>query len=585
MFLCFKFSPRDPAAPPAADRIDGQRWTLEIVRSTDAGPWYPQLVGQQSETGYRFFAGRLAGQTVSRALPSFAPLVSAASDWNFSSGEPDGSWIALKFDRREDTLSIASDLFLLQRWYYACRGQTWFLANSLRFLHRCMGGCEIDWRGAPYILGWTYLPGKFTPLRDVFGLRSGEVLTIAQGRGEVTRRAELPVHPRAARAEDSKISAEIHSALRTAVAAEIAGAERLVLPLSGGIDSRFLLAFALSLIRAECVTTITFGHPSSLDFRIGTALARKLGVPSVALPMDERPVNVLLAENFDSAEGMYSAWPDYPVRPYREALPDQSLVLSGYIGDFVFGSYDLSDEERQAKVYADALVTHVEDAVVVCSRDVVRPLLTDGDLDPFRMLADLRARADSDWPSTCHRWTYENCLMNRTNFALEVHRDRAFYLAPYVHRGVLDVAYSLPPESRFRERAFFRALHDCEPSLYAFPATSNFGFPLGRRGPIPFLTRACRKSLNLVDQAVGEPWGKLLYHHPRGNYAHPRELSRPCHRAYVLECLTDLCEIPVFRRAALDDLRHRYMRNRITDWRILRGLLTLHQWLLHYQKP
>lgn len=570
--------------PPSADRIDGQLWALDIVRSTDEGPWYPQIAEQRSETGYRFFAGRLAGQTDSRELPSLTPSGSAASDWNFSSGERDGSWIALKFDRRADTLSIASDLFLLQRWYYACRGQTWFVANSLRFLHRSMGGCEIDWRGAPYLLGWTYLPGKFTPLIDVFSLRSGEVLTIAQGRGEVTRRAELPVHPRAARAADSEISAEIHSALQNAVAAELAGVERLVLPLSGGIDSRFLLACALSILPAERITTVTFGHPSSLDFRIGTALARKLGVPSVALPMDERPVDVLVAENFASAEGMYSAWPDYPVRPYREALGDQCLVLSGYIGDFVFGSYDLSQQERQAKAYADALVAHVEDTVVVCSPDVVRPFLTDGDLDPFNMLSDLRARADAEWPSTYYRWTYENCLMNRTNFALEVHRDCAFYLAPYIHRGVLDVAYALPPESRFRERAFLRALRDCEPNLYGFPTTSNFGFALDKRGPLPVLTRAWRKSLSLADQALAAPWGRLLYQHPRENYAHPRELSRPCHRQHVLRCLSELREVSVFRAAALDDLRDRYVKNRVTEWRVLRGLLTLHQWLLQYQR-
>jgi hypothetical protein len=584
MFLCFKFSLRNPAAPPAADRINGKLWALDIVRSTDEGPWYPQIAEQRSETGYRFFAGRLAGQTDSRELPSLTPSVSAASDWNFSSGEPDGSWIALKFDRREDTLSIASDLFLLQRWYYACRGQTWFVANSLRFLHRSMGGCEIDWRGAPYLLGWTYLPGKFTPLIDVFSLRSGEVLTIAQGRGEVTRRAELPVHPRAARAANSEISAEIHSALRNAVAAELAGVERLVLPLSGGMDSRFLLACALSILPAERITTITFGHPSSLDFRIGTALARKLGVPSVALPMDERPVDMLLAENFASAEGMYSAWPDYPVRPYREALGDRSLVLGGYVGDVVFGSYDLAEPELRAAVPTAVLTAQVERTAFFCPPESVRVLMTDSNLDPLDMFTELRAQASSGWPQTYHRWMYENHQMNRTNFALEVHRDCAFYLAPYIHRGVLDVAYALPPESRFGERAFFRALRDCEPNLYGFPTSSNFGFPLDKRGPLPVLTRAWRKSLSLADQALAAPWGRLLYQHPRENYAHPRELSRPRHRQHVLRCLSELRDVPIFRAAALDDLRDRYVKNRVTEWRVLRGLLTLHQWRFQYQR-
>jgi hypothetical protein len=584
MLLCFRFAPRDAATTPTANRLDGQRWALDVMRSMNEGPWYPQVLEQRSETHYRFFAGRIAGERDERALPSFAPLVSAAGEWNFAVGEPDGSWIALKFDRRQDTLSIASDLFLLQRWYYARRGQTWWIANSLHFLCRCLKNCEIDWRGAPYLLGWMCLPGKFTPLRDVFSLRSGEVLTIAQGREEVARRAELPIHPPVLRASTSNISSAIHSALQKAVAVEIADLERLVVPLSGGIDSRFLLACALSLLPAERITTITFGHPSSLNLRIGMALARKMGVRSVSLPMDERPMDVLLTENFASAEGMYNVWPDYPVRPYREALSEKSLVLSGYIGDYVFGSYDLSEEERRAKPYADALITHVEHALVVCSDDVVRPLLTNGDHDPLLVLSDLRARADAAWPDTCHLWTYENCLMNRTNFALQAQRDRAFYLTPYVHRGVLDVAYSLPPELRFSEQAFFRTLRDREPSLYRFPTTSNFGFPLGKRGLLPLWVRAWRRSLSVVDQVAGEPWGKLLYQHPRENYAHPRELSRPRHREHVLCCLTELRDVPVFRKAALDELRERYLKKRPIEWRLLRGLLTLHQWLVQYRK-
>jgi len=52
---------------------------------------------------------------------------------------------------------------------------------------------------------------------------------------------------------------------------------RVVVPLSGGLDSRLILAGLLNHISAKEIITYTFGPEKSLDFKIGNLIAKKIG--------------------------------------------------------------------------------------------------------------------------------------------------------------------------------------------------------------------------------------------------------------------------------------------------------------------
>lgn len=52
---------------------------------------------------------------------------------------------------------------------------------------------------------------------------------------------------------------------------------RVVVPLSGGLDSRLILAGLLNHISAKEIVTYTFGPEKSLDFKIGNLIAEKIG--------------------------------------------------------------------------------------------------------------------------------------------------------------------------------------------------------------------------------------------------------------------------------------------------------------------
>lgn len=60
-----------------------------------------------------------------------------------------------------------------------------------------------------------------------------------------------------------------------------------VIPLSGGVDSRAILATLLDFTEADNIYTYTFGTPGSLDYEIGNYVARKAGTNHKAFPLNK----------------------------------------------------------------------------------------------------------------------------------------------------------------------------------------------------------------------------------------------------------------------------------------------------------
>ena len=557
---------------------------LQVHREESDGYYYPHIAEQVSETAHRFFAGRLTGVPASPFLPADHPVsLGSAGDWSFPSGEPDGSWIALKFDRERDVLSIAADVFNVQRWYYHRHGEQWYLANSLRYLFRIAEGLEIEWRAASYMLHYGYLPRRLTPLKDVFELDASEVLTISRGVGTVSRRAHLPVHRRPVLDSGSHAEA-VADTVREAVSREIGDLDYLMLPISGGMDSRFLLGCALSILPPEKITTLTFGWPSSFDFRIGTRLTNRLGVKNIPLPMDDRPVGKLLRENFATAEGMYCAVPDYPVAPFREAVPPQCFVLSGYMGDPVFGSKEGSAPDEPVEGREREMLALLRKSATYVPWTTVASFLSDPTPDSLHLERDLQDLPGNTMQERYDFWYFGTHTTNRTHHAVTPVRSRALFLMPFLHRRVLDLAFALPVSERLERRAYLAAMRLRYPDLFRFPTKRNFGFGAQRKEDLGVWTvRLWRKLWLTLDETLGPPLDKIIYRHPKFNYEHPRGFAAKQHQADVLTALSELKTVPAFESATLERARAAYMARRL-DINLLRCLLTVHQWLVHYGK-
>lgn len=541
---------------PAAKTITGKQFALHELRD-ESGAWFPKEALVNNAEVHAFSAG----------LWNEAPREADATHF------PDGCWLALHFDRNSDTLMVRSDPFLQTRWYYTELDGKLYLSNSLLFLHSHLPDRpEIDWTLSHEMLRFGYLPGKHTPLKNVYSLRSGETLICRNGKLSIERAEIVPPQ----RNERAISSEEIRDSLTESVRNAIGDFKHIVVPISGGMDSRIILGIALEMLPRESIHTLTFGHTNSLDFQIGRRVARELGVANTALPMDTRPLELQAEENFYVGEGIYWSIPEYPVQPLGDSLPAKSLVISGYIGDVIFGSYDPEHELTNFQASQSLLYQTTE----VVQDSLVAKLLSSSQKTGFRNVSG------SGNVSPLHGYEafiFDSHQMNRTNFSLFVHRSKVCYATPFVSANVLDVAYALSANERRDEKAFFSMVRKYYPKLWSMPLKSSFGYPpefLDSRRTV--LLRAWRKFLSDADATLGPMLGTILYRHPRLNYSHPREWITPPHREYVVACIERLMKQPVFVQAELRKLLDTVSAGKAIPQNVLKGLVTLAQWDKHY---
>lgn len=594
MHVCFKFCRRGAADDRRFPvQVDGQSWSLHVARSEAAGPWYPEMVEHSDEGAYRFFAGRLVRRRAGEPLPStFTAVQDSAAEWRFEGGEPDGSWIALKFDRRRDEVSVACDMWVHQRWFHAHHDGAWFFSNSLVFLRRQAGrDIAIERRAIPYMLVLAYLPGRFTPLRGVSLLRPGEVIRVADGQMQSTRRARIPATRLVTGQRADEISPEVwrRSAeeilqrMQQAVKDELIGINEIVLPLSGGMDSRFLLGCAMDVLPRENIVTYTFGDRRTLDSRIASGLAGKLGIAHVPIGMDRRPVDEVCADGFEQTEGLALVFPNCPLGPDRKALlKPGTWVLSGYLGDGVFGSRDLQDYDP-AHDTGDMLFRHVFERTAAETFHEALPLLASDRWDTLGYESEVLATPGQSLVEKYERWASEYHRINRVQHHLFVFPNRAFYLTPFTQRSVYNYSLSLPEAVRQGQRGYFMAMEAGYPLLHAYPTRRNQGLSLKVKSRFLAQTlKTWRRAMNGLDDAAWRVAGRGVYFDPYQLYGHRRELQQRIYHAAVAQCVDDLKQSPAFNRKSLDALHTRYRKGLPVSTRILRALFTVREWERQY---
>lgn len=118
-----------------------------------------------------------------------------------------------------------------------------------------------------------------------------------------------------------------------------AGERPLVVPISGGLDSRFILGSLMEVVPAERIKTVTVGIPGAFDYEFGCRVAEWAGTQHTALDLNKFSFSKSALVNL-------AARSSTPVRVlessclYRafEPFSSEHLIISGFMGDNLSGS-------------------------------------------------------------------------------------------------------------------------------------------------------------------------------------------------------------------------------------------------------
>jgi asparagine synthase (glutamine-hydrolysing) len=406
-------------------------------------------------------------------------------------------------DREVPRITIIVGPFGLRRLYFARAPGITLFAPEVKAVLAC-GLVEraIDEAAVGDLMSLSYVLGERTLFRSISRVPPGTMLEITpegvEARHYVTidyRGGEDAAGGEADREGDAVD--EVVRLLRQSTARQLAGARRVGVSLSGGLDSRLVLALARE--KTESVGAWTFGTYRNEERRIAQRVADAAGTEDYAwIPLQADRLPEEFSQAVWMTDGMIEATCGRTIGSIRQQARRRDMLLVGLYGESILGGdkfgpedvrADLSHEEELAGIeqglglhYNAPLWRHVFDAEVAQSLDAharadvaieygrsrrVSPLYSDRK-DHFFLMQ--RAR----------RYLGEACL-------------EGFFLPDgflFFDYELVQYLFSLPPELRTRHRLYAQVFARAFPALAAIP-WQRTGVPVFARAP---RTRRWRRS-------------------------------------------------------------------------------------------
>lgn len=250
---------------------------------------------------------------------------------------PDGLYNLLFWNRTAQTLFVLPDAIGARPLYYWQDGSTLVLSSTLKaFRHLPQFTFKLSTRVLAETLVLRHPLSSATLLDGVQMLpRDSAVRFSASGvdvfpRNAVTLRDPVPMN--------TALRETLDGTMATSVQSWLQGVEQFALSLSGGLDSRLALGHARRL-EAD-VLAMTWGEPSSDDFRFGQMLAAAAGARHLNYPLSHElqtnaPDLAFPARHVESfsISGVPFYW-----RGWIELLQAQARpVAHGFLGSFLGG--------------------------------------------------------------------------------------------------------------------------------------------------------------------------------------------------------------------------------------------------------
>ena len=226
-----------------------------------------------------------------------------------------------------------------------------FFSNSAARLRTQTGLTEKDSLSALEFEMAGYVTGKQTLFKHLFQLQSGEILFCEKNKSSVEyiRYYRYWSDNIVERSEDELLS-ELHRVLNKTFSSmvETLQGRPVWIPLSGGLDSRLVLAMLLEL-KYDNITTFSYGVPGLWEIKRARAITEHLKVKWHYIPYHRREIKKLFhtkerEKYFDFASGLctvpaLSGWYVIWLMKNRGMIPENAILINGQSGDFLDGGH------------------------------------------------------------------------------------------------------------------------------------------------------------------------------------------------------------------------------------------------------
>ncbi|QIB52618.1 asparagine synthetase B family protein [Pseudomonas sp. OIL-1] len=259
--------------------------------------------------------------------------------------------------------------------FYALKDQTFFLSDEAEWVREQVGNTKMDPLARDEFQLAGYVTGQDTLFPDVKQLQAGELLLVDEKNGLpelATERYYRFLHTE----PESYNEADLYQQLDKAALASIdnliryANGRQIVIPLSGGYDSR-LIAVLLKEANYDNILTFTYGAKGNKEAAYSKIVADNLGLEwrfveytealwQAAWQTDERKRYQLEGSNWTSLAHLQD-WLAVKIMKEQGIVENNAVFAPGHSGDMVAGSHipNFIHADLSAEYTKDDLVEHL----------------------------------------------------------------------------------------------------------------------------------------------------------------------------------------------------------------------------------
>ncbi len=450
----------------------------------------PETLGALASAGPRV---RPALQTAEAALFSSAPLPPyhrAEGSFAFSWGERrpagPGDWITVAetyetpglIGEGERVTLHAGGLGLVDL-YYVRLGEAVYFSSLIRPLLGLVP-VEIDWAAWASIVQVTFPLGDATPYQGIKRLPGSSALVFAQGRLATERR--LPRWLRTEPFETWIGAGEILEILHE-VYKDYDG-RRLLVPVSGGYDSRLLASVAVARGADVESWTTSPDDGTDTDIAFAEAITGELGIPHRVVTQDAADYPADAQEVARRLEYLtpHHAW----YAPFAKEVHGAGRTLvDGLAGGPLLKNFMVSGAALEARTQAE------RSAAVLGSLSLGAPSMPFLSKAAAKWMEETVREQFAAATSMLHGHRAElplSVLHTRTvrgiaRSAVNLVGPEASFAAPFIHPDFFDAALSVGVARKDKGRFYREVLHAANPRVAALPSTNVVKQPL-RRVPL-----------------------------------------------------------------------------------------------------
>lgn len=237
-----------------------------------------------------------------------------------------------------------------------------------------------------------------------------------------------------------------------------------VIPLSGGMDSRAILAMLMELTDAASIYTYTFGTPKTYDFDIGNKIASEYKTRHTSYDLtkytyqQDELINIAGRIDYQSPLFLHA-----PVWDLDKRFSD-GIIWSGANAGAVVGSFY---KEDSAKTYKEAQERFIHKARFTKSKNIIN-------CNPLEFVELMKKDHFSKEELTFDEQVFfqERSIKHLAPHVLMAGFD---YLLPFVNTAFMDFMLSVPNHYRYKKNLYKKIMTATFPDIFKLESESNLG--------------------------------------------------------------------------------------------------------------